>query len=165
MRFTYKPIRKRTKILLFLILASVASLSTLLATATPAARRGPFLIGAQIQPQVLSTLERACQNCHSENTSWPWYSNLPVVSARIHGDVEKARRSMDFSKWDEYSDQQKRGFLAALVESARRREMPPRGYRLMHPEARLSEADLKAIQDWARAEQGRIREASGRLAH
>lgn len=165
MHISIKPIRKRTQIFLFLALAGVASLSSLLATAASPVPRGNLLAGAQIPPAVYATLERACQNCHSENTSWPWYSRLPVVSQRIHADVANAREFMDFSKWDEYSDQQKRGLLAAIGYAAQKHEMPPRGYRFMHPEARLSDADFKAIQSWADAEQQRLRGSARIQAH
>ena len=83
----------------------------------------------------------------------------------IHADVDKAREIMDFSKWDEYSDQQKRGFLAAIATAAQSHQMPPRGYRMMHPEARLSNAEFSAIRSWAHAEQQRLRDTAGTLAH
>jgi len=83
----------------------------------------------------------------------------------IHGDVANAREFMNLSKWDEYSDQHKRGLLSAIAYAAQKHEMPPRGYRMMHPEARLSDAEFHAIESWARAEQQRIRDTAGMLAH
>ena len=166
MRFPIKTTRKQIQIVLVLVLAGIACLPALLATAAPDIHGAPLLSGAQVSPGVYATLERACQNCHSENTSWPWYSKLPVVSARIHGDVAEARQFMNFSKWNEYTNQQKRGLLGAIAYAAHRHEMPPRGYRLMHPEARLSDAEFRTIESWAEAEQQRIREAGAmRAAH
>ena len=165
MRFSYKPIRKRTRLFLLLVLAGIVVLPAILATDAPGVHNASMLTGAQIPPPVYATIERACQNCHSENTSWPWYSHLPVVSARIHGDVANARQFMNLSKWNEYSNQHKRGLLTAIAYAAQKHEMPPRGYRMMHPESRLSDAEFHAIESWARAEQQRIREPEGALAH
>jgi len=132
------------------MLAVAAGFSALLAWATPEEPGHKRLLsGSQITPQVVSALERACQNCHSGNTSWPWYSNIPPVSWKVHGDVARARQFMDFSKWDEYTDLQKRGFRASIAMAIETRAMPPRGYVMFHPEARLSDADRRALDNWA----------------
>src|SRR5271166_4624274 len=151
MYFSYKSIRRRTQMWVILALAAAAAFSSLLARATPKEPgHKPLLTGRQISPQVVSALERACQNCHSENTSWPWYSNIPPVSWKVHGDVARARQFMDFSKWDEYTDLQKRGFRASIAMAIESRAMPPRGYLMLHPEARLSDADRRELENWAR---------------
>jgi len=151
MSFSRKLILRRTQTWVFLMLAGAAAFSSLLAWATPEQPgHKPLLTGSQISPQVVSALERACQNCHSGNTSWPWYSNIPPVSWKVHGDVARARQFMDFSKWGEYTDLQKRGFRTSIATAVETRAMPPRGYLVLHPEARLSEADRSALENWAR---------------
>ena len=160
MSYLHRQFSKRTKAFVFLIAITAATLSTVLARATvEAAARKPLLAGAQISSQTAATLERACQNCHSANTVWPWYSEIPPVSWKVHGDVTRAREFMDFSKWDEYTDGQRRGFLTAIAASVKSRAMPPREYLWIHPEARLSDADLSALESWALAEQVRIQRA------
>jgi hypothetical protein len=162
MSYSHEPIRKVTKIFVLLILVVTAALSLLLARpAVEAAAHKPLLAGAQVSPRALATLERACQNCHSANTAWPWYASVPPVSWKVHGDVERARRFMDFSKWDEYSDLEKLGFLAGIEAAVDSREMPPGGYVWMHPEARLADTDLSALRSWVLAEQQRIKSARG----
>jgi hypothetical protein len=165
MHFSTKSLRGRIQLAILFLTAGIASLPALLATDAPRAQGAPLLRGAQGPAPVLATLQRACQNCHSENTAWPWYSKLPVVSARIHGDVAQARAFMDLSKWGEYSDQHKRGLLTAIASAAQQHDMPPRGYRMMHPEARLSDAEFSAIQSWAQAEQQRLRDSGSLRAH
>ena len=165
MHFSAKSLRGRTQVAIFFLTAAIVLLPALLATDTPRVQGAALLTGAQVPAPILATLQRACQNCHSENTAWPWYSKLPVVSARIHGDVAQARAFMDLSKWDEYSDQHKRGLLTAIAHAAQQHDMPPRGYRMMHPEARLSDAEFRAIQSWAQAEQQRLRDTGSLRAH
>jgi hypothetical protein len=96
-------------------------------------------------------LQRACQDCHSANTVWPWYAHIPPVSFRIHDDVAKARAFMDFSKWNEYSDGQRRGFTTAIGAAVGSGLMPPSQYLWIHRRARLSTAELLAVQEWVRA--------------
>src|ERR1700730_11599315 len=53
-------------------------------------------------------LVRACGNCHSNHTDWPWYGHVPPVSWWIAGHVRKGREKLDFSEWETYSMSQKR---------------------------------------------------------
>jgi cytochrome c len=117
----------------------------------PAAPEPP-LAGSRIPPTVLSIVERACQDCHSANTHWPWYSKLPPLSWKIHKDVAQARAFMDLSKWNEYTDSERKGYLAAIVASAQARLMPPANYVWLHREARLSDSELRSLKAWAMAE-------------
>jgi len=89
---------------------TVGSIATLALTtynlngsANAAAAHKPLLVGSRMPPSVLSIVERACQDCHSGNTHWPWYSKLPPLSWKIHKDVAQARVFMDLSKWNEYT--------------------------------------------------------------
>jgi hypothetical protein len=125
----------------------------------PPATHERLLAGAQIPTQLLSSVQRACQNCHSENTAWPWYSGIPPLSWQIHKDVTQARQFMDLSKWNNYSEREKHGFLISMAAALRTHAMPPARYVWMHPEARLSDAELVSLQNWAQAEQQRIRRA------
>src|SRR5579862_8383683 len=63
----------------------------------------PLLAGANIDPGVLEVLQRACQNCHSEKTEWPWYSHIAPMSWLVEGDVNQARSHMNLSHWSEYT--------------------------------------------------------------
>jgi hypothetical protein len=83
-------------------------------------------------------------------TPWPWYSHIPPVSFRIHHDVAKGRAFLDFSKWNEYSDGQRRGFIAAIGAAAGSGLMPPPQYVWIHRGARPSRTELELVQAWAR---------------
>jgi len=98
---------------------------------------------------------KACQNCHSEKTAWPWYSYVPPVSWLVERDVSEARQHMNFSRWNEYSDEQRRELLAKIAAEVRSKQMPPARYQALHPEARLSDADIRRIYDWAKKERRR----------
>jgi hypothetical protein len=116
---------------------------------SPLANETTLLAGSTVPPQVRQILERACQNCHSENTAWPWYSEVPPLSWQIHSDVNRGRAFLNFSKWSEYKEDQRRGFALAIMTATQHAVMPPAKYTWLHSEARLSEAHLITLRTWA----------------
>ena len=116
----------------------------------------PLLAGSKTPQPVFTIFQRACQDCHSANTEWPWYSRIPPISWRIHEDVAQGRKFMDLSRWDTYTDSERRGFLLAIIAATQTHIMPPMTYVWMHPEAKLSDAELRSLRRWALAERGAI---------
>ncbi len=82
---------------------------------------------------------RACFDCHSNETQWPWYSNVAPMSWLVQNHVDEGRRELNFSEWN-------RGKSADdAAEAVREGEMPPRSYLLLHPEARLTTAEREQL--------------------
>jgi hypothetical protein len=105
---------------------------------------------------VLSTLRRACVDCHSEATRWPWYAGLPVVSHVIARDVRQARGQLNLSRWTQYNPFDRADMLDKMCQLSSSGKMPPWQYRLMHPDARLSAEDIAAMCAWSRDEAARL---------
>lgn len=105
---------------------------------------------------VLSTLRRACFDCHSEATRWPWYASLPLASRVIESDVREARGQLNLSRWIDYNPFDRADMLDKMCELASGRRMPPWQYRLMHPGARLSAAEVSALCAWTQDEAARL---------
>jgi hypothetical protein len=116
----------------------------------------PLLAGSDIDPINLGVIERSCQNCHSEKTEWPWYSHIAPMSWLVEKDVIQAREHMNLSHWDQYSVRQKQEILARVGAVIRSRHMPPGRYTMIHPDAKLSDAERERIYDWAHAERRRL---------
>jgi hypothetical protein len=110
---------------------------------------------------VLPLLEKACQNCHSERTQWPVYSYLPLFSWALEKDVAEARRHMNLSRWDQYSNEQKRDLLARIAAEVRQRRMPLTRYVLLHPAARLSDEEIHTIYEWTKEQRRLLRTSTG----
>jgi len=108
-----------------------------------------LLSGSDVPPPVRAVLQRACQDCHSDHTAWPWYANIPPASWRIHSDVAKGRAFMDLSKWKDYTEGERRGYKTAIGAVVQEHLMPPPSYLWLHHEARLSSSDLAIIRAWA----------------
>ena len=104
------------------------------------------------EPEVQALLRRACYDCHSHETVWPWYAWVAPVSWLVAHDVNHAREELDFSRFESYAPKKQRKKLEEAAEEVDEGHMPLWYYVLLHPEARLSEAERRWLIDWAGAE-------------
>lgn len=113
--------------------------------------------GVTGDPAVARILARSCQDCHSDRTRWPWYGRIPPASWLLNHDVATARSHMDFSRWGQYSLDDKREILTKMAAELRTNQMPPGRYLLMHPNARLSADKIALISAWTLSERHKLR--------
>ena len=78
--------------------------------------------------QADAIFKRACSNCHSNNTTWPWYAYVAPVSWFVTGHVNRARSHMNVSEWTGYDDKQADHLLATMCKMVRNRLMPLPSY-------------------------------------
>jgi len=91
-------------------------------------------------PQTRQLFYQTCGDCHSNETVWPWYSNIAPVSWLIQNDVDEGRSYLNVSEWGT------RGMEADdAAEVVREGEMPPSLFLIMHPEARLDQTDKQIL--------------------
>lgn len=101
-----------------------------------------------IPAEVHGVLSRACWNCHSRETRWPWYSYVAPLSWTVIGHVEEGREHLDFTNWT-HSPEEGADLLDEVCTQVKRRRMPLREYTWMHWSAALTEADIKRLCAWA----------------
>jgi hypothetical protein len=101
-------------------------------------------------PGVKAVLRRACYDCHSNETKWPWYGRVAPVSWLVARDVGAGRAELNFSTWNQYSTQQQVKKLKESWEKVAEGEMPPWFYLPAHRDARLSAEDRALLRRWAR---------------
>ena len=109
-----------------------------------------------VPAHVTATLRRACFDCHSNETRWPWYARLPVAIHLIARDVREGRAQLDWSEWEAYNRFDRAELLDKACERASQRLMPPWQYRMLHPEAQLSAHDVDELCAWSRREAARL---------
>jgi cytochrome c len=116
-----------------------------------------LMVSAQIERPILDVMRRSCQNCHSEQTAWPLYSRVAPISWLMEKDVQEGRSHWNMSKWDQYSMDEREEILSQIAPMVRNRRMPLPQYLLLHPEAKLSDADTELLYQWSRRERKRLK--------
>jgi hypothetical protein len=118
----------------------------------PVDRSNPPVDGLVPAPApALAVLKRACWDCHSNETRWPWYAYVAPVSWLVANDVHEGRGEMNFTEWNRASARRRSRTPEKVWEEVSEGEMPLPQYVRAHPEARLGEADLEALRAWAGA--------------
>ena len=110
----------------------------------------------QVNPQVASIMDRACQDCHSNTTRWPWYSNVAPVSWFVIDHVNHGRSHLNISEWGTLDNRQAAKKLEEICEEVEDGAMPLQSYTRIHWRAKLSPEDIKTMCDWTSAERARI---------
>jgi hypothetical protein len=115
----------------------------------------------KVPPRVEDALRRACYDCHSSETRWPWYSAVSPVSSFVERDVRRGREVMNFSEWtitSGASPARAAATLNAVCAAVQSGLMPKKRYKLLHPEAKLSPADVNAVCQWSHSEVAKLAE-------
>lgn len=91
-----------------------------------------------------AVLDRSCRDCHSNETVWPWYTEISPVSWLMALGVRRGREAVNFSEWVAYSPGRQRSLLALSCQVVREGKMPG-PYKFVRPETALSDADIETI--------------------
>ena len=102
-----------------------------------------------VPPEIRQILRRSCNDCHSNETIWPWYSRVAPVSWLVAYDVREGRSDLNFSEWGAYTSKEKGDKLEEICGRVRRDEMPDGKYTLIHRDARLTAEERNAICAWS----------------
>jgi hypothetical protein len=106
--------------------------------------------------EVKAIFERSCYDCHSNNTTWPWYSYIAPTSWLTASDVKTGRTNMNLSTWGTYKKSRQINKLEQISDQLTDDKMPLKKYRLMHPNAALSKAEVDMMCAWAEKERDRL---------
>lgn len=93
-------------------------------------------------PETRALASNSCMDCHSNLTTWPWYTSIAPVSWLTTRDVEEGRAVLNFSEWQRAQEAN----LEEVVESIREKEMPPLQYRALHSAARLTDTERQQLE-------------------
>lgn len=118
-----------------------------------------FRADTQLPPQIEKTFERACFDCHSNRTKYPWYAEIAPVSYWIAGHVNEGKEHFSLSDWNSYNAERKDHKLEELAEEVKEKHMPLESYLWIHNESKLSQADIDAIVTWVNQARGQFGQA------
>lgn len=97
-------------------------------------------------PQTRALAARACFDCHSNETKWPWFSRVPGVSFLVVSDTLRGRSHLNFSEWGS-GNSREAGNARSISREIQRGSMPPSNYLALHPEANLTDAEKQQLID------------------
>lgn len=100
--------------------------------------------------EVKQILEVACNDCHSDVTKYPWYNNITPVNYWLASHVNDGKKHFNISNWEGNSVKRKDHKFEELIEMVEAKEMPLNSYTWSHSEAKLTEAQIKSVIDWAK---------------
>lgn len=109
-----------------------------------------FLTIAQPSAEIAALVKDACYDCHSHETTYPWYANVAPASWILQNHILEGREHLNFSKWgtpDAFPEEPGEAY-EEIVEVIQEGEMPLWDYKLMHPKARLTETQKNQLVDW-----------------
>ena len=103
---------------------------------------------AKAPPDVAAILTRACRDCHSNETRWPWYTNVSPSSWFVANHVHHGREHFNYSNWTSIGAVEQGSLLGDICSLTQRERMPLPSYLLIHRHAKLSPADVKTLCAW-----------------
>jgi hypothetical protein len=142
---------RRVRIVLLLVAVALVVLQVLQPKPTnPSVKpEASFWEAAAPPPDVARVVQRGCADCHSNRTTWPWYSQVSPASWLVVGDVNEARDALNLSEWSSLSAEKARVRLSDMCKQVRKGDMPPWRYLAIHRDARPSEADVALLCGFA----------------
>ena len=102
-----------------------------------------------IPGNVKSLLQTACNDCHSNNTNYPWYTYVQPMGWIMNNHIQDGKKELNFSEFGSYSGRRQQSKLKSIASQVKDDEMPMASYLLMHKNARLTKEQKTLIIDWA----------------
>jgi len=150
--------KKALKILGILIFAGFVVLQffRIDKTAPPIVQGETLEAAVSVPADVSQIMVHSCNDCHTNATIYPWYSNVQPFGWFLKNHIDEGRQKLNFSIFNTYTAQKKAKRLDDICDQVESKEMPLPSYLWIHRDAVLSDSDAKALCDWAKQESGKI---------
>ena len=102
-----------------------------------------------VPASVKEIMKTSCNDCHSNNTVYPWYANIQPVAWWLADHVNEGKRELNFSEFSTYSPKKAHHKLEEVIEMVKEGEMPLQSYTIIHQNAKLSEPQKLELSNWA----------------
>ncbi|AWW31139.1 cytochrome C [Echinicola strongylocentroti] len=124
------------------------------------AQPAPLAADYVLTDEVTSILGRACNDCHSNSTDYPWYAHFQPVAWWLDGHIKDGKRHLNFDDFTNAPIARQNHKLEEIIEMVEEGEMPLSSYTAlgMHPEADLTEKEKTTLIDWARSQMAMLKE-------
>lgn len=113
-----------------------------------------FLLETKASDNVKKILAKACFDCHTNKTEYPWYSKITPVNFWMAHHIEEGKEHLNFDAWNSYSLKRKEHKIEEVYEEVEEKHMPLKSYTLTHGDAKLTEEEVNLIVAWAKEAEG-----------
>ncbi|CAL2057022.1 heme-binding domain-containing protein [Tenacibaculum sp. 190524A05c] len=103
--------------------------------------------------EVERILSKACYDCHSNVTNYPWYHSIAPINFWMNHHVEEGKEHFNLSEWNNYSLKRKEHKMEEFWEEVEEKHMPLDSYTWTHGDAKLSEEEITMVVSWAKTVQ------------
>ena len=107
-----------------------------------------FANNYKVPPTVLNSLQKACYDCHSNNTQYLWYDYIQPARLFVESHIKKGKKELNFNEFASYSNRKQRSKLEAISREIKSGNMPLSSYKQLHEDAILNETQKQEIISW-----------------
>lgn len=104
-----------------------------------------FMLVNKVPNGIKNKLQVSCYDCHSNNTTYPWYSKIQPGAWFMENHIKDGKKELNFSEWGSLSNRRKASKLRSIIKQIKNDEMPLSSYTLIHRNAILSKAEKQEI--------------------
>lgn len=116
-----------------------------------------FLVETNVNSNIESILKKACFDCHTDKTVYPWYGKITPINYLISHHVKEGKEHINFSNWNNYSLDKKEHKMEELYEEVEEKHMPLKSYKTFHSDAKLSSNEIDDLIHWAKKVHGQYK--------
>ncbi|SFS77398.1 heme-binding domain-containing protein [Lutibacter maritimus] len=103
-----------------------------------------------VPTEVQEILKTSCNDCHSNNTVYPWYSEIAPISWYLASHVNEGKEHLNFSEWTVYNENQKSHIIKDIEEELEEQKMPLKSYLIIHKDAKMTEDQYNTLLNWVK---------------
>jgi hypothetical protein len=104
-----------------------------------------------VPQNVASILDKACNDCHSNNTRHPWYNNIQPIAWWLDDHIREGKRELNFNEFASYRIGRQYRKLEEVIDQVKKDEMPLGSYTFIHTDAKLTDEEKASLTQWAQA--------------
>ncbi len=112
---------------------------------TPIDPQKDFFTTTNLSTDAISLIKDACQDCHSESTTYPWYSYVQPVGWFLRSHTRGGKQKLNFSTWNSISADRQRHIMEECIEVINEKRMPMKSYTFLHPKAKLTDTQRSEL--------------------
>lgn len=114
-----------------------------------------FIVQTNPPEYIQTILKTSCYDCHSNESTYPWYTNVAPISWWVKQHINEAREELNFSEWGTFKEKRQKHKLEEVFEEVEEGEMPLPSYLIVHSEAKLTTEQKNELVAWFKAEKSK----------